>query len=186
MPVTVPSLEGREPFESELLAHLDVLLHVAIKFTGARDDAEDLVSDTVLRALARWEQYRPGSNLRAWLVTMLYRLFVTRWRRVRGREVRLVGEGRPSAPIGQDPEQHFYDSLVDEEVARVLESLPAHYRLPVVLRDMDDLSYAQIAALLGVATGTVKSRVFRARRLLRVQLHAYAAEMGYVRGPAAA
>src|ERR687893_833370 len=74
-------------FEAEALQHLDALYGFALKLTRAPDDAEDLVSETVLRAFERWEQYRLGSNVRAWLFTILYHVFVSRKRRIDAREV---------------------------------------------------------------------------------------------------
>jgi RNA polymerase sigma-70 factor (ECF subfamily) len=200
MPVTGPAspvasmglggnARAREGFEAELLCQRDALLRLAIRLTGEPADAEDLVSDTVLRALNRWHQYRPGTNLRAWLFTILYRLFVSQRRRPHGREVPLIegeDDAAPYRPVGMDPEQCLYKSLLDEEIARCVQNLPAPYRRAVVLRDIDDLSYTQIAQVMGIATGTVKSRVFRARRMLRTKLGGHAADMGYVRGQAAA
>src|SRR5215212_2445731 len=106
----------RTRFEREALAHLDGLYSFAVKLARARDDAEDLVSDTLLRAFERWEQYRLGTNIRAWLFTILYRVFVSRTRRVDAREVRAGGgagaagdEGggggrEPREPVGEvDP-----------------------------------------------------------------------------------
>src|SRR5688500_20306288 len=78
----------RAHFEQEALAHLDALYSFAVKLARARDDAEDLVSDTLLRAFERWEQYRLGTNIRAWLFTILYHVFVSRKRRIDAREVR--------------------------------------------------------------------------------------------------
>jgi RNA polymerase sigma-70 factor (ECF subfamily) len=92
----------------------------------------------------------------------------------------------PYPLVGMDPEECLYDSLLDEEIACCVQDLPAPYRHAVVLRDIDDLSYKQIAQLMGIATGTVKSRVFRARRMLRTKLGGHAADMGYVCGQAAA
>ena len=77
----------RKQFEDEALVHLDALYSFALKLTRSRDEAEDLVSDTVLRALDRWEQYRLGTNIRAWLFTILYHVFVSRKRRIDAREV---------------------------------------------------------------------------------------------------
>src|ERR671912_695183 len=98
----------RRRFEREALAHLDALYGFAVKLARARDDAEDLVSDTLLRALERWEQYRLGTNIRAWLFTILYHAFVSRKRRIDAREVQPAddGDGRaPYDPVGEaDPE----------------------------------------------------------------------------------
>ena len=80
-------LERRAQFEREALVHLDALYSFALKLARARDDAEDLVSDTFLRALERWEQYHLGTNIRAWLFTILYHVFVSRKRRIDTREV---------------------------------------------------------------------------------------------------
>src|SRR5687767_15216584 len=79
-------------FEREALAHLDALYSFAVKLARARDDAEDLVSDTLLRAFERWEQYRLGTNIRAWLFTILYHVFVSRKRRADAREVRAADD----------------------------------------------------------------------------------------------
>ena len=171
-------------FEREALAHLDALYSFAVKLARARDDAEDLVSDTLLRAFERWEQYRLGTNIRAWLFTILYHVFVSRKRRADAREVRTADDdGRePREPVGEaDPEGRFYDSFLDEEITRAIDALPEEYRTAVVLSDVQGLRYAEIADVLRIPEGTVKSRLFRGRRILQKKLAGYAVEMGYVK-----
>ncbi len=176
--------EPRRRFEREALAHLDALYGFALKLARSRDDAEDLVSDTVLRALERWEQYRLGTNIRAWLFTILYHVFVSRKRRIDAREVPThEGEDGWSAheAVGEaDPEGRFYDSFLDEEITRAIDELPEEYRVVVTLSDLHELRYAEIAEILGVPEGTVKSRLFRGRRILQRKLAGYAVDMGYV------
>jgi RNA polymerase sigma-70 factor (ECF subfamily) len=186
----VASDHDRERFEAEVIGQLNALLHFALRLTRHRPDAEDLVSDTVLRALNRWRQYQLGTNVRAWLFTILFRLFMSGRRRAGARTVELVDDAHywsPGLPVSHaDPERSFYDSQLDGEIARALDDLPDHYRIAVVLSDLQDLPYADIAGMLGIAEGTVKSRIFRARRMLQLRLARYAAEMGYCRTPAAA
>jgi RNA polymerase sigma-70 factor, ECF subfamily len=175
----------RADFEREALVHLDALYGFALKLARARDDAEDLVSDTVLRAFERWEQYRLGTNIRAWLFTILYHLFVSRKRRIDAREV-ADGDGESGwstrDAIGEaDPEGRFYDSFLDDEIVRAIDSLPDEYRTAVVLSDIQELRYAEIAQILDIPEGTVKSRLFRGRRLLQRKLRDYAETMGYVK-----
>ena len=175
----------RTQFEREALQHLDALYGFGLKLTRSRDDAEDLVSDTLLRAFERWEQYRLGTNIRAWLFTILYHVFVSRRRRVDAREAprHEDPDGRPAPePVGEaDPERSFYDSFLDEEITRAIAALPAEYRSAVVLSDVQGLRYAEIAEALRVPEGTVKSRLFRGRRILQRRLVGYAVDMGYLR-----
>ncbi len=175
----------RAAFEREALVHLDALHSFALKLSRSRDDAEDLVSDTILRALERWEQYQLGSNIRAWLFTILYHIFVSRKRRIDACEVLAPDDsegGPPFEPVGEtDPEGKFYDSFIDEKVVEAIEALPEEYRDSVMLSDVQGMRYADIAVALGVPEGTVKSRLFRGRRILQRKLYAYAAEMGYIR-----
>ncbi len=175
----------RAQFEREALVHLDALYSFALKLSRARDDAEDLVSDTFLRALERWEQYHLGTNIRAWLFTILYHVFVSRKRRADAREVQQPEDTEGWAmfeAVGEaDPEARFYDSFLDDEVTRAIRALPEEYRSAVVLSDLQGLRYAEIATALGVPEGTVKSRLFRGRRLLQRKLANYAVEMGYVK-----
>jgi RNA polymerase sigma-70 factor, ECF subfamily len=177
--------ERRKQFEAEALVHLDALYSFALKLTRSPDDAEDLVSETILRAFDRWEQYQLGTNVRAWLFTILYHAFVSRKRRVEAREVQLPeDESGWSAyeAVGEaDPEGRFYDSFVDEEITRAIDGLPEDYRTAVVLSDVHGLRYAEIAEILGIPEGTVKSRLFRGRRILQKKLLDYAIEMGYLK-----
>lgn len=180
--------ERRGQFEREVLGQLDALYAFALKLTQLTHDAEDLVSDTMLRALERWEQYELSTNVRAWLFTILYRLFINRRRRHSSREVSLeTDDGQPwIEPAGdEDPEQSFFDSIVDEEITRAIDSLPSHYRMAVVLSDLHGCTYAEIAAILDVPEGTAKSRLFRGRRMLQKKLTRYAVEAGYVKPRAA-
>ena len=179
---------ARAQFEREVTQHLDGLYTFALRLCRDPHDAEDLVSQAIVRAFDRWQQYTLGTNARAWLFTILYHAFVNR-RRVQRREV-LLSESDYETPrfnlVGDsDPESAFYDSLVDEEVTRAIEALPKHYREAVLLSDVHDFQYAEIAEILGVPVGTAKSRLFRGRRMLQRKLIRYAVEMGYVKPRAA-
>lgn len=177
--------ERRARFDEEAVRQLDALYAFALKLTRARDDADDLVSDTMLRAFQRWEQYRLGTNIRAWLFTILYHAFVSRKRRIDAREVQPLEDedGREifEAVGDADPESTFYDSFLDEDIVSAIQRLPDEYRDAVVMSDLHGLKYAEIAKILGVPEGTIKSRLFRGRRLLQVQLREYAEEMGYIK-----
>jgi RNA polymerase sigma-70 factor (ECF subfamily) len=180
----------RQQFENEALLHLDALYSFALKLTRSRDEAEDLVSDTIVRAFDRWEQYHLGTNIRAWLFTILYHAFVSRKRRVEAREVQLpddIDAWSAYEMVGDaDPEGRFYDSFLDEEITRAIDALPEEYRSVVVLSDVQGLRYAEIAEILGIPEGTVKSRLFRGRRILQRKLIGYATDMGYLKLPSRA
>ena len=183
--------EGRARFEAEALVHLDAMYSFALKLSRSRDDAEDLVSDTILRAFERWEQYRLGTNIRAWLFTILYHVFVSRKRRIDAREVQATDETDgwgAFEPVGDvNPEARFYETFLDAEITTAIDNLPDEYRAAVVLSDIHELRYAEIAHILGVPEGTVKSRLFRGRRILQKKLVGYAMDMGYIKtAPAAA
>ncbi len=179
---------GKRSFEAEATRHLRALYSFALKLSRSPHDAEDLVSDTFLRSLDRWEQFKPGSNMRAWLFTILYHLFVSRKRRIDAREVpqsdnvhgahELVGDA--------DPESTFFDSFIDDEIVQAIDRLPKEYRSVVLLSDVNGLRYAEIAERLSIPEGTVKSRLFRGRRILQGELRGYATEMGYLRETASA
>jgi RNA polymerase sigma-70 factor (ECF subfamily) len=176
-----PLAERRRRFEREALEQLDGLYAFALRLTRSRHDAEDLVSDTILRALDRWTQYELGTNIRAWLFTILYHLFINRRHRL-DRELPLEHDdarARLELVGDPDPEGRYFDSLIDERITRAVEALPEHYRAAVVLGDVHGFRYAELAEILGIPEGTAKSRLFRARRLLRKELAQYAVELGY-------
>jgi RNA polymerase sigma-70 factor (ECF subfamily) len=179
----------RQRFEREALVHLDALYAFALKLSRSRDDAEDLVGDTMLRAFERWDQYNLGTNIRAWLFTILYHVFVSRKRRIDAREVHAPDDSEGWSAfeaVGEiDPEGRFYDSFVDDEITKAIDALPEEYRSAVVLSDLHELRYAEIAEILGVPEGTVKSRLFRGRRILQKKLVDYAVDMNYIKRPAA-
>ena len=172
-------------FDQDALAQMDALYSFAFKLTKVREEAEDLVSDTMLRAFERWRQFQLGSNIRAWMFTILYHAFVSRKRRIDAREVPMPetedGYNRLEPAADENPEATFYDSFIDEDVVRAIGELPEEYRSALVMSDVHGLRYAEIARVLGVPEGTVKSRLFRGRRLLQGRLRAYAEEMGYIR-----
>lgn len=178
--------DRRARFDAEAMSQLDAMYSFALKLTRARDEAEDLVSDTLLRAFQRWEQYRLGTNIRAWLFTILYHAFVSRKRRIDAREVQPLEDedGREVfEAVGEaDPEGAFYDSFLDAEVVAAINSLPEEYRAAVVMSDLHGMRYGEVAQVLGVPEGTIKSRLFRGRRMMQAKLRDYAVEMGYIKG----
>ena len=193
MPSVVPSESGSEEaarrkraeFEREALPHLDGLYTAALRFAGRDVAAEDLVQETMLKAYRNWHQYEKGTNCRAWLLAILRNTFVShfRKRKTRGRRLEYRDElalETPDRPDRRTPDDALFESLVDQEVLRAIDKLPEFYRSVLVLSDLTGLSYREVADVLGVPEGTVKSRLFRARRSLRERLHEYAREMGYI------
>lgn len=174
-----------EDFETAVVPHLDLLYRVARRYTRDTPRAEDLVQETVLKALAHWDSFRPGSNARAWLLTILRNTFVSAYRKARREAVPLEPEAldrvstRPEAAA--DPSGEFFARITDERILGAVEALPEDFREVVVLSDIEGMSYAEIATVLEVPIGTVKSRLFRARQRLQAELLEYAVSMGWVR-----
>jgi len=153
--------EGR--FELEALPHMKSLYATACRLTRNAADAEDLVQETYLRAFRAFHLYTPGTNIRAWLFTILYRARADYFRRA-GRSpqtVALLEEGPAQAP----PQDEL--ARGQEDVRRALEQVPETFRAAVVLRDMQDFTYDEIASILSIPIGTVMSRIHRGRSLMR-------------------
>jgi len=180
-----PSAAGHS-FDDEALPHLDALYRVALRLTGDPARAEDLVQDTMLKAYRSWRQYRPGTNAKGWLLTILRNTFINDYRRRKLEPVAMDLEAVEPHAIYRDietadPEGAFFSQIVDEKVLQAVDALPPEFREVLVLSDMEGLRYAEIAQTLQVPVGTVKSRLFRARRLLQAALYEHAVEMGYIK-----
>lgn len=162
-----------DAFAESVLAHLPSLFALALRLTRSRADAEDLVQDTVVKALRFSARFEPGTNLKAWLFTILHNTWKN-GRRAASRDGVHVSSDRideeaPSAdgPIPPDtPEQLLLRSTLDADLQVALDELPDAFREAVLLRDVEELSYAEIAAMLGIPVGTVMSRISRGRRQL--------------------
>jgi RNA polymerase sigma-70 factor (ECF subfamily) len=152
-------------FEAEALPHLKRLYAAAYRMTGNAADAEDLVQETLLRAYRGFDRYAPGTNIKAWLYTILQRVRTDALRK-RGRSpetVELADDG-PPVPGAQQ------GALQWRDLDQALRSLPEAFRSAVVLRDVEELSYGEIATALDVPIGTVMSRIHRGRALIRAAL----------------
>ncbi len=159
-------MDRRQRFEAEALPFARILFGTAYRLTRNADDAQDLVQETFVRAYAGFDRFEPGTNLRAWLFTILTRARadVLRKRQRRPIEVELTGEG-PAVAAAQE---RLASGV--EDLERALMGLPESYRTAVLLRDVQELSYKEIAQALDVALGTVMSRIHRGRALLREAL----------------
>lgn len=174
--------KSQTEFEREVMPHLQALYGVALRMSRSEGDAEDLVQETVLRAYRFWDGFEAGSNCRAWLMRILTNVFRNRYRE-RTREQEILGEAETSAAnLGQfqgraprDAESALFGRMLSRDVERALLTLPPEFRLPVILADLEDLSYKEIAEIMECPAGTVMSRLFRGRRMLQKQLADYGA-----------
>ena len=159
-------MDRDERFEAEALPHLRSLYGTAYRMTRNAHDAEDLVQETFLRAYRAFDRYAAGTNIRAWLYTILQRVRTDAFRRAARSPstVELSGEG-PAVPAPQEALARG-----GEDIERALLALPEAFRTAVVLRDVEDFSYEEIARILSVPIGTVMSRIHRGRALLRQAL----------------
>ena len=169
-PGELPPGEADAQFAQEALSHLDSLYGTALRLTRRAQDAEDLVQDTYLKAFRAAGQFERGTNLKAWLFTILHNTF----RNMRRHEVRSPIEvdsetvERAADVVAQDqtPEQLLTRDTLDIDLQAALDALPEGFRQAVWLRDVEEFSYAEIARMLDVPIGTVMSRISRGRRML--------------------
>jgi RNA polymerase sigma-70 factor (ECF subfamily) len=182
--------DPRSEFEQLALGHIDSLYATGLRMTRDPRDSEDLVQDTMLTAYRFFDKFEPGTNIKAWLYKILTNTFINKYRkRVREREVRdlLDQEETPSlmsedvTHSSRDPEATILGSIVSDDVKRALDAVPYDYRLAVVLSDLEDFSYKEIAEIMECPVGTVMSRLHRGRRLLQKTLREYALEQGYIK-----
>ena len=182
-----------EDFEAGLLAQLDSLYRTALRMTNNPQEAEDLVQETMLKAVRFSHTYQPGTNLRAWLFRILNTSAINRYRKQathptpvalpEGEEFYLYNQIRDLSgqERSQGAEEEVLNQYLDEDVYKALNDLPPNFRMAVVLADIEGLSYKEIAEALQIPIGTVMSRISRARRQLQKSLWQYAKERGYVR-----
>ena len=163
---------GTNGFAAEALGFLDPLYGTALRLTRNRADAEDLVQDTFVKALRFAHRFTPGTNMKAWLLTILHNTWRNRMRdAARGpvevdvdrMDERVRAEGRAAAAT---PEQLLLRDTLDADLQLALDGIPDAFREAVWLRDVEELSYAEIAGVLDAPIGTVMSRISRGRRLL--------------------
>ncbi len=161
---------------------------MALHLARNRNDAEDLVQETMLRALRFFDRFTPGTNCRAWLLTILYNVFRNRYRhsataeRVTDTEQEFEDQveemGLRSDAPPNDPQSAFFDQLLEGEVQAALDSLPEDFRTVLLMVDIQELRYDEAAAVLDIPLGTVRSRVSRARSMMRKALAAFARSRG--------
>lgn len=185
---------SQKEFEKEVLGHLPSMLAVASRLMRNSTEAEDLVQDSVLKAIRARQNFESGTNLRAWLLKILTNTFINRYRR--GGLERSVLEGPDADPLAdgwvssstmeslRDPESQALRPILEAEISKALDELPTEFRLAVVLSDVEDLSYKEISDVMGCPIGTVMSRLYRGRRMLKARLYEHARSLGII-GPEA-
>jgi RNA polymerase sigma-70 factor (ECF subfamily) len=186
-------MNPRDDFEALTLPYLDHLFRLAARLTGRRQDAEDLVQETYIRAYRAFSTLRDRTRVRPWLSQILTRLVLDR-RRDGGRELavgdlealdrfslyELIADEDP-LPYSDQLHRDFLAQFEDEDVRRAVADLPEAYRAPLVLLYTEDLTYRELADLLGCPVGTIMSRLHRARKILERELWECARRRGLVR-----
>jgi RNA polymerase sigma-70 factor, ECF subfamily len=165
-------------FDADALSYVDSLYGTALRLTRNPADAEDLVQETYVKAFRAAEQFRPGTNLKAWLYTILHNTYLNA-KRDAGRspvtaDSEVVEQSTAQPGEADNPEELLLRDTLDADLQAALDSLPDAYREAVWLRDVEQFSYAEIARMVGVPVGTVMSRISRGRRALYEHVMAHA------------
>lgn len=184
----------RQAFQEEAIPHLDALYGTALRLTKSEEDAEDLIQETMLKAYRYFDKYEKGTNCKAWLFKIMTNTFINRYRKLQKRKEFLVDDDfRPLQERAVAPERTPFDDnyetqeqlfykMFGDEVKSALEEIPVDFRMVVLLADLQDFAYKEIAEIMDCPIGTVMSRLYRGRRMLQARLADYASAQGYISG----
>lgn len=177
---------NQERFNKVMVPHMDILYNYGLYMTGDRDAANDLLQETYLKAFRFFDKFEPGTNAKAWLYRIMRNTFINEYRRVK-RLPDLVQYDEqissyqmlPREEEKTDLRKQIDGELFEDEIAGAIASLPEKFKSVIVLRDVEDLPYEEIADALEIPVGTVRSRLHRARAILFAKLKEYAMAKGY-------
>jgi RNA polymerase sigma-70 factor (ECF subfamily) len=180
----------KERFDKEALVHLDSLYRTALRMTKNENDASDLVQETFFKAYRFWDKFEEGSNCRAWLYKIMTNIFINQYRAKASSPQTvdledvdddfLFGQLSALGP-SDDPEKLFFRKVFDDDVKAAIDEMPDDFRLVIILSFLEGFSYQEIADILNINIGTVKSRLHRGRKLLQKSLWEYAVKNGFVK-----
>ena len=180
-----------ERFERDALPLLDPLYAAALRLTRNPDDASDLVQETVERAYKSFHQFKPGTNLKAWMFRIQTNSYINNYRKKQRQPLQSSADDVEDWQMAQaeshtstglrSAEAEALDQLPDGDIKEAMASIPEEFRLAVYYADVEGFAYKEIAEIMGTPVGTVMSRLHRGRRLLREQLAGYARERGFVK-----
>ena len=176
--------DTRDAFERQAERVFPSIFGTAMRLTRSRDEAEDLAQEAIVRAYEAYDRF-DGTNFKAWMLRILTNLYINRYRqRLRTPIVGSIDETdvpEPSAEESQIPDRMLFDEKLGGEVENALAAIPVEFRMAVILSDVEQLSYQEIADAVGVPIGTVRSRIARGRAMLRRNLEEYALKQGFIR-----
>lgn len=181
-------IKKQTDFNEEMLPHLDALYNFALRLAAEPNDAEDLVQDTIVKAYRFFNSYEKGTNAKAWLFRILKNSYINNYRKQSKRpsevdfdEVSSFYESiRAERTETSDLEEKMFSELIDDDLTRALNRLPEDFRIVVLLCDVEGFTYEEIANMLDVPIGTIRSRLHRGRNLLKVELMDYARKRGFI------
>jgi RNA polymerase sigma-70 factor (ECF subfamily) len=174
-------------FEQELLPHADSLFNFAMHLTNYReDDSNDLVQDAYLKALRFMDKYETGTNPKAWLFTILKNAFINEYRKKAKQPTKVDFEDIIQYQHDEehvvnytDLREEVFENMMGDEITKAISELPQEFRTVIILCDIEGFSYEEIALIVDIPIGTVRSRLHRARNLLKEKLKRYAEQFGY-------
>jgi RNA polymerase sigma-70 factor, ECF subfamily len=181
-------LKQQKEFETEAFPHKDILFNFALRTTGDKDDAHDLLQETFMKAFRFWDKYEKGTNIRAWLFRIMKNSYINRYRK-ETREPGMVDYDdvenfydsiRDDSTDSNDLQKRMYSNMLSDEVTEALQSLPEDFRTVVILCDIEGLMYDEISEFLNCPIGTVRSRLHRGRKMLEEKLYDYAKDRGII------
>lgn len=192
-PPTIPViskalLKRQKEFETEAFPQKDILFNFALRTTGDKDDAHDLLQETFMKAFRFWDKYEKGTNIRAWLFRIMKNSYINRYRK-ETREPGMVDYDdvenfynsiRDDSTDSNDLQKRMYSNMLSDEVTEALQSLPEDFRTVVILCDIEGLMYDEISEFLNCPIGTVRSRLHRGRKMLEEKLYNYAKDRGII------
>lgn len=176
-----------EIFEREFMPHADALFTFAYHLTYNDEDANDLVQDTLFKSFKYAEKYHEGTNAKAWLFKILKNAFINEYRKKAKRPTQVDYEELINFHDEEDSQYSSYSDLREEmfkgmmgdEVTNAINDLPVDFRTVILLSDLEGFTYEEIASIIDIPIGTVRSRLHRARNMLKEQLKKYAESLGY-------